>query len=171
MDSKIVGDGDTILGVGPAFFLRTEIDSIGPFMWIRNTDANHGNVFVDSTFVAVERPLPWAATSSPAVARPASMAVLARLPTNHGINYPYAEAVLIHCTLKGLPDVGWGTIEGDLSHLHFWEYDSVDGEGRPVNTAARHAASKQMKEPEDAAKIAKYRDPAFVLGGWTPVVE
>ncbi len=56
----------------------------------RNTDANHGNVFVDSTFIALERPLPWNKTAPTPPSR-----VLARLPNNHGLNYPYAEAVLI----------------------------------------------------------------------------
>ncbi|MEJ2247430.1 MAG: pectinesterase family protein, partial [Acidobacteriota bacterium] len=45
-DCRIVGDGDTILGRGPAFFNRCELNSYGPYMWIRNTSANHGNVFV-----------------------------------------------------------------------------------------------------------------------------
>ena len=67
-DSRIIGDGDTILGVGPAFFNHCELQSIGPFMWIRNTDANHGNVFVDCTFIARERttPPPQVAASAPA---------------------------------------------------------------------------------------------------------
>ena len=56
-ESRIIGDGDTILGVGPAFFDHCEIQSIGPFMWIRNTEANHGNVFVACTFIARERPV------------------------------------------------------------------------------------------------------------------
>jgi len=55
-DSRIVGDGDTILGVGAAFFNRCEIQSIGPYMWIRNTEANHGNVFLNCTFITRERP-------------------------------------------------------------------------------------------------------------------
>ena len=53
-DSRIVGDGDTILGVGPAFFNHCELSSMGPFMWIRNTDAKQGNVFLDCTFVTRE---------------------------------------------------------------------------------------------------------------------
>ena len=57
-DSTIIGDGDTILGVGPAFFNHCEIQSIGSFMWIRNTQANRGNVFVNCTFIARERPAP-----------------------------------------------------------------------------------------------------------------
>lgn len=173
-DSTIVGDGDTILGVGPAFFLRCEIQSVGPFMWIRNTAANHGNVFVDCTFTTIDRPLPLNRSSPPV--RPSSAAyrpfsVLARLPNNHGLNYPYAEAVLINCRLKGIPPVGWGPIDDETSHIHFWEFHSTDADGHPVDVAARHPVSKQLTEPRDAQTIANYSDPAFVLGGWIPVVD
>lgn len=168
-ESRIIGDGDTILGVGPAFFDRCEIESRGPFMWIRNTEANHGNVFVNCTFSARERrsfspPSPEALASSAALIS----AVLARLPTNHGLNYPYAEAVLINCRLEGIPPVGWGPIDGDTSHLHLWEFNSTDGNGKPIDVSKRHPASKQLSMPADAQTIAQYSDPAFVLGGWKP---
>jgi pectinesterase len=174
-DSIIIGDGDTILGVGPAFFLRCEIQSIGPFMWIRNTEGNHGNVFVDCTFTAIQRPMPANRPPAPAgastapVRRPSS--VLARLPNNHGLNYPYAEAVLINCRLKGIPPVGWGPIDDETSHIHFWEFHSTDADGHPIDVTERHPVSKQLTEPQDAQTIANYSDPAFVLGGWTPVVD
>jgi pectin methylesterase-like acyl-CoA thioesterase len=171
-DSTIIGDGDTILGVGPAFFNHCEIRSIGPFMWIRNTEANHGNVFLNCTFIARDRPLPWQAASTPAAAAaPHPSAVLARLPINHGLNYPYAEAVLINCHLKGIPDAGWGPIDADPANLRLWEYNSTDLVGHPVDTAQRHSDSKQLRMPDDAKTIANYSDPAFVLGGWTPVVD
>jgi pectin methylesterase-like acyl-CoA thioesterase len=166
-DSTITGDGDTILGVGPAFFRRCVIRSIGPFMWIRNPEANHGNVFVDCTFTAVARPLPWSSPAAPVH----FSAVLARLPNNHGLNYPYAEAVLINCRLTGLPPVGWGPIDDDPSHLHLWEFHSTDADGHPVDVTNRHPASRQLTQPQDAQTIANYSDPAFVLGGWTPVVD
>ncbi len=166
-DSTITGDGDTILGVGPAFFRHCEIQSVGPFMWIRNTEANHGNVFVDCTFTSIDRP--------PALNRPAAPAgpssVLARLPNNHGLNYPYAEAVLINCRLKGIPPVGWGPIDDDTSHIHFWEFHSTDADDHPIDATKRHPVSRQLTEPRDAQTIANYSDPAFVLGGWTPVVD
>jgi len=171
-ESTIIGDGDTILGVGPAFFNHCEIQSRGPFMWIRNTDANHGNVFVDSTFIARERP----ASSTAKVATvanatpPTPTAVLARLPNNHGLNYPYAEAVLIHCRLKGIPEAGWGPIEDDTSHLHLWEYASTDLDGKPIDTTQRHSVSKQLTMPQDAETIANYSTPTYVLGGWNPMV-
>ena len=185
-DSRIIGDGDTILGVGPAFFNHCELQSMGPFMWIRNTDANHGNVFVNSTFITRERPAPPpqaqsasaaatpSAASAPATTTPARTpmgAVLARLPNNHGLNYPYAEAVLIHCHLKGIPAVGWGPVDDDTTHTHLWEFDSTDLDGRPIDTSQRHPVSRQLSMPQDAQTIASYSDPAFVLGGWTPVVD
>lgn len=175
-DSRIIGDGDTILGVGPAFFHHCEIQSIGPYMWIRNTEANHGNVFLDCTFITRERSAPRAQSpaSSPQSASPARAplgAVLARLPNNHGINYPYAEAVLIHCRLKGIPPEGWGPIDGNTSHLHLWEFSSTDLDGKPIDTSQRHSASRQLTTTKDAQTIANYSNPAFVLGGWTPIVD
>jgi hypothetical protein len=174
-DSKIIGDGDTILGVGPAFFDHCEIQSVGPFMWIRNTDANHGNVFVHCTFLARERAVPRNA-SAPAAASQATRlvptgAVFARLPVNHGLNYPYAEAVLIDCKLRGVPAIGWAPVEVDAVHLHLWEFNSTDLDDHPVDTSQRDPASKQLTMPQDAQTIRNYSDPAFVLGGWTPAVE
>jgi hypothetical protein len=173
-DSTIIGDGDTILGVGPAFFNHCEIQSIGPFMWIRNTEANHGNVFLNCTFIARQRPArAQGATQTPAAGAvlPAFTAVLARLPNNHGLNYPYAEAVLINCRLKGVPPAGWGPIDDDTSHLHLWEFNSTDADGRPIDATQRHPVSRQLTMPQDGQTIASYSDPAFVLGGWTPVVD
>ena len=169
VDSTIVGDGDTILGVGPAFFRDCEIRSVGPFMWIRNPEENHGNVFVNCTFSAITRPFP----PGPATAaiRNLASAVLARLPNNHGLNYPYAEAVLINCRLNGVPPVAWAPVDGDTSHLHLWEFHSTDAEGHPVDITQRAPASRQLVEPQDSQTIASYSDPAFVLGGWNPVIQ
>ena len=171
-DSSIIGDGDTILGVGPAFFNHCEIQSMGPFMWIRNTEANHGNVFVDCTFVARERPASQAQVAAPTAqgsqpVRAPMSAVLARLPNNHGLNYPYAEAVLINCHLQGIPPIGWGPIEDETSHLHLWEFNSTDLDGKPIDATQRHNVSKQLILPQDSQTIADYSNPAFVLDGWT----
>jgi hypothetical protein len=171
-DSRIIGDGDTILGVGPAFFNHCEIQSIGPYMWIRNTEANHGNVFVNCTFITRERSSGQLQKSSAAATgRPASQAVLARLPNNHGLNYPYAEAVLINCRLQGIPAIGWGPIEDDTSHLHLWEFNSTDLDGHPIDVTQRHPVSKQLTQQKDAETIANYSDPSFVLEGWKPILE
>lgn len=194
-DSRIIGDGDTILGVGPAFFNHCELQSMGPFMWIRNTDANHGNVFLNCTFIARDRraitpsqtPSVSSSALTPAQTSPAATpphaggtvsqsatptrslgAVLARLPNNHGLNYPYAEAVLINCKLKDIPAIGWGPIDDDTTHLHLWEFNSTDLDGGPIDVSQRHAVSRQLTQSADAKTIADYSNPAFVLGGWIP---
>jgi pectin methylesterase-like acyl-CoA thioesterase len=153
-DSLIVGDGDTILGRGPAFFNRSEIQSNGVFMWIRNTAANHGNVFLDSTFRK----------------RGTGVTELARDPVNNSRAYPNAEAVLINSKLEGISPAGWGAMGGDTANMHYWEYNSVNAsDGKPVDVSGRKPESKQLTMEKDAQTIANYSNPAFVLG-WTPAM-
>jgi hypothetical protein len=73
--------------------------------------------------------------------------------------------------MKGLAPEGWGPIEADTAHLHLWEFNSTDLDARPMDMTQRAAASKQLTLPQDAETIGNYSKPAFVLGGWTPVVE
>ena len=154
-DSLIVGDGDTVLGRGPAFFDNCELQSRAVFMWTRNTSANHGNVFLNCRF----RTLGDGAVE------------IARAPTNKGRNYPNAEVVLINCALAGISPVGWGTVGGDTSEVHYWEYDSTNlGDGRPVDVSQRSPVSRQLTMEHDAQIIANYSNPAWVLGGWTPAM-
>ena len=148
---RLTGTGDTILGRGPAYFRHCEIASRGAFMWIRNTQANHGNVFDRCTFRAT-----------------GDETVLARLPDNKGRNYPYAEAVLLDATLVGIAPEGWGPVDGDASHVRFLEFNSRAADGKPVDVGKRHPASRRLDKDRDADTIAHYRDPAWVLGGWTP---
>jgi pectinesterase len=155
-DSRIVGFGDNILGRGAAFFNRCELVSYyGPHMWIRNTEANHGNVFVQCTFQTLE----------------GRETVIARSPTNHGKNYPYCEAVLINCALAGISPEGWGEVGGDPTNVHYWEYNSTNlNDDTPVDVSQRHPASRQLTLEEDAEIIANYSDPTYVLGGWNPEI-
>ncbi|WP_438483006.1 pectinesterase family protein [Oleiharenicola lentus] len=163
-DSTINGHGDTILSTGAAFFNRCTLASWGPYMWIRNPATNHGHVFVECTFDTPpgDNPLFGRVTKS----------VLARLPDNKGVNYPHAEAVLIDCRLKDVPPEGWGPIQEGLSDVKFWEFNSTNlADGLPVDVRQRHPASRQLTLATDAELIANYRQPAFVLDGWTPIVE
>lgn len=175
-DSKLTGHGDTILGYAAAYFLRTELRSIGPFSWTRTPAGQHGNVFVDCTFIASDAPLPPGASAP--VANPA--AVFARLPRNTSAtraadNFPHAEMVLIDSRLKGIAPEGWGPIEEapgfDSSQVRFLEFNSRDLAGRPVDVTKRHPVSRQLTLPQNAETVANYRRPEFVLGGWKPVVE
>jgi pectin methylesterase-like acyl-CoA thioesterase len=151
-DVKVVGHGDTLLGRGPAFFERCEIQSQHAFMWIRNPATNHGNVFVDCRFIGTG--------STPTE--------LARLPANKGKNYPYAEAVLINATLSGVSPAAWGPVDGDASNVHFWEFNSRNADGTPVDVSQRYPVSRQLTMERDAETIRNYSNPAWVLGGWMP---
>jgi pectin methylesterase-like acyl-CoA thioesterase len=153
-DCLLEGAGDSILGRGPEFFDHCELHSRGVYMWIRNTDANHGNVFVNTRFLTPGN----------------GMTEIARSPTNNGKNYPYAEAVLIHCILGGISPAGWGAMGGDNTNMHYWEYNSTNAsDGKPVDVSQRKPGSRQLTMPKDAEIIANYSDPAYVLG-WTPTM-
>lgn len=150
---RIKGRGDMILGSGPAFFNHCELIAEGPYMWIRNTSANHGNVFVNCIFNTPD----------------GKETVLARASTNKGKNYPYSEAVLINCSLRGILPVGWGKIGGETSNIRYWEYNSTSlVDGKPVDASQRHPASRQLTWEEDSVVIIDYSNPAFVLSDWTP---
>lgn len=182
VNSKLVGDGDTILGYAALFCLRCEIQSIGPFSWTRTPAGSHGNVFVDSTFIHRDRDLPWtstapATTTATTVQRP--QATLARLPRNSSptataVNFPNAEMVLINTRTSGVPPEGWGPVEDratfDWSNVRFMEFNTMDMDGRPIDLSKRHPIARVLHQPQDASLIRDYSNPAFVLGGWTPIV-
>jgi pectin methylesterase-like acyl-CoA thioesterase len=151
---QITGDGDIILGRGPAFFNHCELISHGgTYMWIRNTSANHGNVFLNCRFQTIA----------------GKETEIARAPTNHGKDYPYCEAVLINCALAGISPVGWGPVGGDTSNVHYWEYNSTNiSDGKPVDVSQRSPISRQLTKEKDAETIVNYSNPAYVLGGWKP---
>jgi hypothetical protein len=152
-DCRIVGDGDTILGRGPAFFNHCELSSHGPYMWIRNTLASHGFVFVNCKFQT----------------RGNQDKIIARSTTNGGKNYPYCEAVLIQCALAGIAPTGWGEIGGDTSNVHYWEYGSANlSDGKPIDAGRRHPVSRQLTLEKDAEIIVNSQNPTYVLGGWDP---
>jgi len=152
--SRIEGWGDMVLGRGPAFFKDCEFSAEGPYMWIRNTSANHGNIFVNCKFMTPK----------------GKEAVFARSPGNGNKSYPYAEAVIMNCAIAGISPVGWGSI-GDTTNVHFWEYNSTNiGDGKPADVSQRHPASRQLTMEKDSAIIANYSKPDYMLGGWTPTM-
>jgi pectin methylesterase-like acyl-CoA thioesterase len=150
VDSIIEGAGDTILGRGPAFFERCTLKSRSVFMWIRNTAANHGNVFKDCSFIGTAQPT-----------------TLARSPKNGASTYPYAEAVLLNCTLSSILPEGWGAAE-EGGNVRFWEYNSRNPDGSPLDVSRRNPLSRQLDKKRDAKLISDYSAPAFVLDGWQP---
>ena len=179
VDSKLVGDGDTILAYAALYCLRCEVDSVGPITWTRTPKGSHGNVFIDSKFVYLDKPLPWSIVPSNPVGTKAQ-AVFTRLPNNGPVgspsaNFPYAEMVVINAKTSGVPPEGWGPIDAeprfDHTNLHLWEYNTTDMAGKPIDMSKRDPVSKQLTLPKDAKTIADYSRPEFVLGGWKPVVQ
>jgi len=150
VDSLIDGSGDTILGRGPAFFEHTTLRSRSVFMWIRNTSANHGNVFKECTFIGTAEPT-----------------TLARAPKNGSTTYTYAEAVLLNCTLSGISPEGWGSAD-EGGQVRFWEHNSRNPDGTLVDVSKRAPLSRQLDKNKDAKLISDYSNPAFVLDGWQP---
>ncbi|MCM1163846.1 MAG: pectinesterase family protein [Muribaculaceae bacterium] len=144
---SISGHGDTVLGRGPAFFKDCVLTSTHAFAWIRNGSANHGDVFVDCTFIGTT-----------------SQAYFAR--TNG--TYPHCEFVLIDCTLEGIPAQGWGGLDrGDNTYVRYWESGSRNPDGTPADTSQRAEGSRVLDPVADKALIDLYRNPEWVLG-WRP---
>ena len=151
LNCRIDGGGDTILGRGPSFFNHCTITSYGAFMWIRNTEENHGNVFIDCCFKGLS-----------------AYAELGRLPDNKGKNYPHAECVLINCELEGIPASGWGKVDEGATTATLLEFNSHDPQGRPIDVSQRHPLLRQLDPFRDAELIGRYSDSHWVLG-WCPV--
>jgi len=121
-------------------------------MWVRSTSASHGFVFVQSRFET-----PGSTGTGPFLAR-------------NTAQYPDSEIVLIDSTLGRINPAAW-SLPQNPGQVRYWESGSIDLEtGRPPDTSGRHAASRQLDRDRDASVISQYRDPAFVLGGWTPEI-
>ena len=143
---RIDGGGDTILGRGPSFFNHCTITSRGAFMWIRNTEENHGNVFVDCHLKGLSE-----------------HAEIGRLPNNSGKNYPHAECVLLNCTLESIPAAGWGRIDESAKTATILEFNSHDIDGKPTDVSQRHPLMRQLDPVHDAELIGRYSDSKWVL--------
>jgi len=153
VDSTVYGTGDTILSRGTLFCERCTIKSTHTLMWPRNPREVHGNVFKDSTLIGLKEP-----------------ATLARSPANEAFTYPNAEVVLLNSTLDNIAPEGWGDADKG-GGVHFWEYNSHNPDGSPVDLSRRVSGSRQLTREADSKLIADYGRPDFVLAGWTPKLD
>jgi pectin methylesterase-like acyl-CoA thioesterase len=155
-DSYIEGDVDFMWGTGPCFFencVCRALRSDAYYTQIRNPQTNHGFVYSHCIFDG---------------SRGVVGNYLSRIDPGR---FPASEVVLIDCTLG--PSVGSTAWRFDVTKegpkVHFWEFASHAADGKPVDTQLRLPASRQLQQPDDAALIAQYSDPTFVLGhGWNP---
>jgi len=150
VDSTINGGGDTILGRGTLFCERCTIKSRSVMMWPRNHEGVHGNIFKDSTFVGIQ-----------------DATTIARSPRNESFTYPFAEVVLLNATLVNIAPEGWSDADKG-GNVHFWEYQSKNSDGTPVDVSRRVQWSRQLDKVKDAKLISDYIRPEFVLAGWKP---
>ncbi len=151
-DCELDGGGDTILGRGSLFARKCNFrNDGGPFSWVRNTQGNHGDVFVECSFSCPD----------------GRQCDYGRTKTNHGIGYPHAEFVLINCTTRNLIPQGWSSIGEPTAKM--LEYNTTDAlTGLPADVSRRHPYSRQLDAKADAGAIKCYSNPAFVLKGWHP---
>lgn len=154
-ESKIQGFGDNVLGYGAVFFDHCDfVSTYGPHLWVRNTQANHGNVLLNCTL----RTIGDVETT------------IARAPDSNGSSYPFVEAILIDCKLEGIVPEGWGKVAPVTKDIRYWEFNSTTLDGKPIDVSKRHPASKQLDGQKDAELIKSYRNPAYILEGWIPVL-
>ena len=169
----IEGDVDFLWGGGATFFknctLHMARQSGGYYAQIRST-TNHGFVFLDCTFTAV--------------AGANNTHYLNRIDPNF---YPNSEMVLIDCTIGNDIlnttvaavgndyNVGWWKLNGSnastpVPSARFWDHDTRDQNGAPLDFGPRASFTRRLTSPADAADIANYSDPAWVLNGWSPTL-
>ena len=157
-NSYVEGNVDYVWGKGTAYFNKSELRTVGRAGYLvqSRNGTNYGYVFVDST-LSTDGTAPGGT-------------FLARI---EGDRFPFSNVSFVNCKMGAqIAPKGWlitnstgATVESlDLSKLKFWEYQSVDLQGAPLDVSQRDPASHQMTADEAAA----LRDPATVLAGWTP---
>jgi len=164
----IEGDVDFVWGTGPCFLTNCTLVALRSnayYTQIRNPAGNHGYVFKGCRFDG-----PAGVTGN----------FLSRIEPGR---FPASAVVLLDCVLgPAVGAVAWrfdapaarGAAVApppDTSRIHFWESNSHTADGQPVDVSRRLAASRQLRQPDDAAVIASYSSPVWVLGGeWNPVM-
>ena len=157
-NSYVEGNVDFIWGKGAAYFVNSEIKTVGrPGYLVQSRNGlGYGYVFVDSTFTTDGH---------------ANGTLLARI---EGDRFPLSSVAYVNCKFAPslIAPAGWlitnstgaSTTALDLTGLRFWEYQSTDLDGKALDVSQRDPAAKQV----DATQAAMLRDPSQVLAGWTP---
>jgi pectin methylesterase-like acyl-CoA thioesterase len=155
-DCYVEGDVDFEWGGGTVYFDRCEFRAVnnGYLVQSRNGADGFGYVFVDCRL-----------TATPNVER----YVLARIEP---VRFPHSQVAFIHCALGlHIAPAGWqldkatgAAAPGPAGEIRFWEYQSMDLAGKPLDVSARLPASRQLS-PDEANRL---RDVTHVLRGWSP---
>ena len=155
-DSYIEGDVDFMWGSGAVFFQNTELKQLrtdGFFTQIRNGSGRNGYVYVNCKFTR---------------ANGVGNSYLSRIDPD---DFPFSQVVLINSQMDGIRPDPWrfdnptnAVTAVNYPNIRFWEYNSRDLNGNPVDVSQRHPISRQLT----AAEAAQWSDASFVLGGWVP---
>ena len=156
-DSYVEGDVDFVWGTGGVFLQDSELKALheGYYNQVRNTDNGPGNIFVRVRLTRA----PDVPDDSVFLAR----AELSRFPTSQVVFVD--SAMDSHVKTTGFQITSPNDCAA-AGQVRFWEYHSTDLSGRPLDTSARLACSRQLGDDE----AAQLRDPSTVFGGWHPVV-
>ena len=147
-DSYIEGNVDFVWGQGATYFENSEIKLVGRsgvIVQARNGAGARGYVFVDSRL-----------TADPGITNSA----LARVDATV---YPNSEVAFINCQIgPHISAAGWTVTPAGapLGNLRFFEFQSTDLNGQPLNVAGRLAGLPRIS----AAEAAQLRDRQAVLG-------
>jgi Pectinesterase/MBG domain/Bacterial Ig-like domain/Immunoglobulin domain len=155
-DSYIEGDVDFMWGSGAVFFQNTEMKMLRSdafYDQARNGAGRNGYVYVNCKFTR---------------AAGITGSYLNRIDPDA---FPFSQVVVINSQMDGVRPDPWRFDTPDLAvtaanypNIRFWEYNSRDLNGNPVDVSQRHPISRQLT----AAEAAQWSDPVFVLGGWSP---
>ena len=158
-DCYVEGDVDYVWGGGVVYFDHCEFHSVnnGYLVQSRNAVNSLGYVFVGCRL-----------TGTPNIER----YVLARVEPGR---FPGSHVAFIRCAMGSfLSPVGWQLDRApgkaadaampSTAGIRYWEYQSTDLDGKPLDVSARLPASRQISA-EEAAQMS---DIGKVLGGWVP---
>jgi len=155
-DSYIEGDVDFMWGSGAVFFQNTELKMLRTdafYDQARNGAGRNGYVYVNCKFTR---------------AAGITGSYLSRIDPD---DFPYSQVVVINSQMDGVRADPWrfdnpslAVTAANYPNIRFWEYNSRDLNGNPVDVSLRAPISRQLT----AAEAVQWSDPAFVLGGWVP---
>ena len=162
-DSHIQGDTDYIWGSGTLYATNDELMAMSVQSYLtqaRTAQNTNGFAFVNCRIYGAN-----SAITNGSLGRDAGA-------SGNTANYPYGQVAYISCTMDTnlIIPAGWvlgtGSSQGpDTANLRFWEYQSVDLNGNPVNTSSRVPWSVQL-DVNTATNLVE--NVSNWLYGWVP---
>lgn len=161
-DSHVQGDTDFIWGEGTLYATNCELMSMtsgGHLTQPRTPQGSNGLAFINCLI-----------DGAPGV----TGSDLGRDAANSGNgNWYYGQDAYINCTMDTnvITPAGWvlgsGTLQANTTFLRFWEFDSVDTNGNPVNTSSRVPWSTEIDGNTASNDV---QNLSVWFSGWIPAL-